>query len=239
MGFVMNHLGPALDQASLDTKIWILDHNYNLWGRAVDELSNEGVYKYVDGVAWHSYAGSPDAMTRVHNMFPEKHMYFTEGGIPAHLFSPVKRGFAYHPYGTNWAACSSAFANILRNWARCICVWNLLLDQDGRPDLANPPRARRPGGLLCINTKSQQITHSGAYYALTHYSKAVQRGARIFASSGDIPDIDHIAAQNPDGSRVLVVTNRSKADEQRVQFILGPRELTLALSPDSITSLVW
>jgi glucosylceramidase len=239
MGFVMNHLGPAFEQASLDTKIWILDHNYNLWGRAVDELSNEGVYKYVDGVAWHSYAGSPDAMTRVHNMFPEKHMYFTEGGIPAHLFSAVKHEFHFHPYGTDWADCSSAFADILRNWARCICVWNLVLDQDGRPDITNPPRARRPGGFLCINTQSQEITRSGAYYALAHYSKAIQRGAHILASSGNIPGVDHVAAQNPDGSRVLVVTNRSKADEQRAQYILGPRALTLALPPDSITSLVW
>ena len=30
--FVKGHLGPALERASLDTKVWILDHNYNLWG---------------------------------------------------------------------------------------------------------------------------------------------------------------------------------------------------------------
>ena len=30
MQFVTGHLGPALQRASLDTKIWILDHNYNL-----------------------------------------------------------------------------------------------------------------------------------------------------------------------------------------------------------------
>ena len=27
--------------------------------------------------------GTPDAMTRVREMFPDKHMYFTEGGPPA------------------------------------------------------------------------------------------------------------------------------------------------------------
>ena len=35
MGFVKDHLGPVLQQNGLSTKIWILDHNYNLWGRAV------------------------------------------------------------------------------------------------------------------------------------------------------------------------------------------------------------
>ena len=37
IGFVKDHLGPALQRSGLATKIWILDHNYNLWGRAICE----------------------------------------------------------------------------------------------------------------------------------------------------------------------------------------------------------
>ena len=40
MGFVKNHLGPVLQKNGLSTKIWILDHNYNLWGRAICELDD-------------------------------------------------------------------------------------------------------------------------------------------------------------------------------------------------------
>ncbi len=238
IGFVVNHLGPALEQASLNTKIWILDHNYDLWGRVVDELSNSRLYKYVDGVAWHSYAGTPDAMSRTHDMFPEKHMYFTEGGPPAHLFDPAQQQqFTRAPYGTDWARWSSAFTNMLRNWARMICVWNLLLDENGRPDLTNPPRPMRQGGLVSVNSKTQQLTYSGNYFAFQHYSKLIQRGARIFASSGNLPGIDHVAARNPDGSSVLVVTNSGV--EQQVQCTLGTRALQLVLPADSITSVVW
>ena len=239
MGFVRDHLGPALQQASLDTKIWILDHNYNLWGRVLDELSNQGVNKYVDGVAWHSYAGSPDAMSWVHDMFPDKHMYFTEGGPAAHLDEPRTGQMTFPPYGTGWARWSSAFTDMLRNWARCICVWNLLLDENSRPDITNPPRPNRPGGLVCINSKSGQLSYSGNYYAFAHYSRLIQRGARIFASSGDLPGIDHVAAENADGSRVLVMTNRNTGDEQHVQCKFGSRALNLVLPPDSITSLAW
>src|SRR5205807_1117157 len=32
MAFVKNHLGPLLEKENPSTKIWILDHNYNLWG---------------------------------------------------------------------------------------------------------------------------------------------------------------------------------------------------------------
>jgi len=239
MQFVTDHLGPALKEASPDTKIWILDHNYNLWGRAVDELSDPELSKWVDGVAWHSYAGTPDAMSRVHDLFPQTHMYFTEGGPTRPTFASPEQYWAHlPPYGTDWSRCSSAYADMLRNWARCICVWNLLLDENGRPDISIPPRPQRPGGLVSMNTKSQQITRSGSYYAFAHYSKTMKRGAHIFASTGELPGIAHVAAQNADGSRVLVLTNED-AVERRVRCTLAAQALNLVLPPDSITSLVW
>lgn len=238
MVFVAFHLGPSLEKAGLDTKIWILDHNYDLWGRAVDELSKPEVAKYVDGVAWHSYAGEPDAMTRVHDMFPDKHMYFTEGGPPGHFFGPAGAEQRHeYVYGSDWTRWSQSFTDMLRNWSRCICVWNLLLDENGRPDITQPPRPMRKGGLVSLDSKTQQLTYSGNYYAFPHYSKLIKRGARIFASSGDLPGIDHVAARNPDGSSVLVVTNSSV--EQQVQCTLGIHALKLVLPADSITSFAW
>jgi glucosylceramidase len=160
--FVASHLGPGLEAASLETKIWVLDHNYDLWGQVADELGNSQAAKYVDGVAWHSYAGTPDAMTRIHEMFPDKHMYFTEGEPPAHLFGPSEEQHPeqprrYPPYGTDWTRWSSSFTGMLRNWARCICVWNLLLDENGRPDITNPPRPMHRGGLVSIDSKTQAL----------------------------------------------------------------------------------
>jgi glucosylceramidase len=243
--FVGLFLGPALEKASLDTKIWIIDHNYDLWGRAVCELSNPKVAKYVDGVAWHSYSGDPDAMTRVHDMFPDKHMYFTEGGPPAHLFGPAEQRppeqqhrRVFREYGTDFARWSVSFTDMLRNWARCITVWNLLLDENGRPDLTNPPRPMRRAGLISVDNKTKELTYSGNYYAFPHYSKLIRRGARVFASSGDLPGVAHVAAENPDKSRVMVLTNSNTAAQQ-VQCRLGAHTLKVVLPPDSITSLVW
>src|SRR5216683_2701001 len=44
-------LGPLLEASG--TKIWTLDHNYNLFGRALDQLSRPRFKKYVNTVAWH------------------------------------------------------------------------------------------------------------------------------------------------------------------------------------------
>ncbi len=77
--FVGRYLGPALQAANLPTKIWLLDHNWNLWGRVYNTLEDPEVFKYVEGIAWHPYVGSPTAMTRIHDAYPTKNQYWTEG----------------------------------------------------------------------------------------------------------------------------------------------------------------
>src|SRR2546423_1071438 len=71
----------AIEKAGLDTKIWLLDHNFNLWGRVFNTLEDPNVFKYADGVAWHPYVGAPEAMTRIHDAYPTKSAYWTEGGF--------------------------------------------------------------------------------------------------------------------------------------------------------------
>ena len=223
MEFVKSALGPALQRASLDTKIWILDHNYNLWGRAFDELSDPEVYKYVDGVAWHGYYGTPDAMTRIHDAFPYKHCYWTEGGPD--LTSP--------DYSTDWVKWSQNFSAVLSNWARCIVGWNLVLDEHGRPNIGPFSCA----GLVTLDSKTHKITQSGQYWALAHYSKHLQRGARVIASEGELPGVTHIAFENPDGSRVLIITNQAKARQVRCE--LNHAALNVSIDANSVTTLHW
>ncbi len=223
MNFVKGYLGPALQRASPDTKIWILDHNYNLWGRVLDELADADVNKYVDGIAWHGYYGTPDAMTRVHEAYPEKHCYWTEGGPD--ITSP--------DYATDWAKWSQIFSGALKNWAQCLVGWNLLLDEKGSPNIG----PFHCGGLVTVDSATHKITRSGQYWAFAHYSKMIQRGARVIASQGELAGIDHVGFANPDGSRVLVVTNQGA--EQPVQCQAGTQALNLTLEQDSVTTLRW
>jgi glucosylceramidase len=221
--FVKKHLGPALEQASLDTKIWILDHNYDLWGRVMDEFSDPEFSKYVDGVAWHAYGGTPEAMTRVHDAYPSKNSYWTEGGPD----------FSSPDYATDWAKWSHTFTGILRNWARCIVGWNLLLDEKGQPNIG----PFLCGGVVTVNSRTHEITRSGQYWAFAHYSKFVQRGARVISSDSKLEEIDHVAFENPDGTHVLVVTNQGAAQQVPCQW--GTQALELSVDSGSVTSLHW
>jgi glucosylceramidase len=221
--FIKTFLGPALEHASLDTKIWILDHNYDLWGRALDELSVPGLNNYVDGVAWHAYMGSADAMTRVHEAFPDKNAYWTEGGPD----------YTSPDYTTDWSTWSHTFTGVLRNWGRCLVGWNLALDEQGKPNVG----PFSCGGVVTIDSRTQRITRSGQYWAFAHYSKAIRRNARVLASHGQPAGVEHVALENPDGSRVLVITNRGEA--RAVDCGLDSSTLQIQMPRDSVVTLVW
>ena len=221
--FIKTFLGPALEHASLDTKIWILDHNYDLWGRALDELGVPGLNNYVDGVAWHAYMGSADAMTRVHEAFPDKNAYWTEGGPD----------YTSPDYTTDWSTWSHTFTGVLRNWGRCLVGWNLALDEQGKPNVG----PFSCGGVVTIDSRTQRITRSGQYWAFAHYSKAIRRNARVLASHGQPAGVEHVALENPDGSRVLVITNRGEA--RAVDCGLDSSTLQIQMPRDSVVTLVW
>ncbi|HEX3683329.1 MAG TPA: glycoside hydrolase family 30 beta sandwich domain-containing protein [Bryobacteraceae bacterium] len=222
-GFVAEHLGRALADAQLKTKIWIIDHNYNLWGRAIAELDDPEVNRYVDGVAWHGYLGQPSAMTRVHDAHPEKHMYWTEGG-PS-IKSPA--------YATDWAEWGTTFAGILRNWSRCIVSWNLALDENGSPNIG----PFDCGGVVTVHSKTKQIAQSGQYWAFAHYSRAARPGAMRMASSGHVEEVSHVAFANPDGTKALVVTNRGQ--EKQILVRMSGHETAVTLPHDSLSTLTW
>jgi glucosylceramidase len=226
--FVREHLGPALRKAGLPTKIWVLDHNYSLWGRAIDELSDTGAYEFIDGIAWHGYVGEPSAMTRVHDAFPAKSEYWTEGGPD--INQP--------DYQTDWTKWADQFNGILNNWARSITAWNVALDEKGKPNVG----PFSCGGVITVDNATHKITQSGQYWAFAHYSKHVKRGAKVFATDGigqmgTGGAVSHTGFRNPDGSFAVVIANTGS--ERRVQLVKGSHTLDVQLPADSVQTLQW
>ncbi|HKC13474.1 MAG TPA: glycoside hydrolase family 30 beta sandwich domain-containing protein [Vicinamibacteria bacterium] len=222
--FVGKCLGPALERAGIASKIWLIDHNYNLWGRAVAELDDPTVRRYSNAVAWHGYLGEPEWMKKVLTAHPEVEMYWTEGGPD----------YTDAGYLTDWAKWSRTFAGILRNGARCIMGWNIALDETGKPKVG----PFDCGGLVTVQSKTKEVTRSGQYWAFAHYSRSMARGAVVVASHGGPEAVAHVAARNPDGGYALVLTNAAAA-AQRIELRLGPLATEVSLLGDSVTTLKW
>jgi glucosylceramidase len=247
--FVGKYLGPLLRQAGMGTKIWVLDHNFNLWGRAIGELSDARAYEFIDGIAWHGYAGEPASMTPVHDAFPLKNAYFTEGGPQRERRA---EGAPFADPMTAWARWAEWANSVIRNWSRSITVWNLALDENGTPYIGRReegdivPGAPTTGrGLITIDSKTHEVSRSGRFWALAHYTKHVRRGAKVFRTDGvgesggqtAAAAVSHVGFRNPDGSSVVVLANRG--GERGVQLVLGTRSLSLELPADSVHTLQW
>jgi len=243
-------LGPLLEASG--TKIWMLDHNYNLWGRVLDQLSNPRFKKYVNTVAWHGYLGAPEMMRNVTERFPDVEMHWTEGGDD----------YKFPDYWTSWCKWGATFSGILANGPQSITTWNLALDERGRPNIG----PFDCGGLVQIHSVTKEIRQAGLYWALAQYARAIRRGGVIVAShdaNGDAPAVNgvlfvppgplvagtgipysaatsrvfHTAAKNPDGSLVLVLTN--PGDAREVTVACSGQTAKVALTADSITTLRW
>lgn len=216
-------LGPALRENGLTTQIWILDHNYNLWGRAVCEIDNPAVREYSNAVAWHGYVGGAEMMTKFKEFHPDTSMHWTEGGPD----------YTSPDYLTDWAHWGNIFSEVLRNGCESITAWNLALDEQGRPNIGPFPC----GGIVTINSQSKEITRSGQYWAFAQFARFMKRGAKRVATQSSTPDLGHVAVQNPDGRSVLILSNRGQAQTASVQ--MGASLAEVALQENSVTTLVW
>jgi glucosylceramidase len=80
--FVKNNLVPAFKAASLNTKIYLFDHNYNY-----DNMGDQNDYpvkiydagiddELVAGAAYHNYGGNKDELLDIHAKYPERGLIY-------------------------------------------------------------------------------------------------------------------------------------------------------------------
>jgi glucosylceramidase len=220
--FVRDHLGPSLRAQHLETQIWLLDHNYNYYQRVASQLEDQQLARYVDGVAWHGYTGTPDQMSLLHRKKPNIPFHWTEGGP-----------FIDDPnYARDWARWGGIFTDALENWCRCAITWNLMLDPKGRPNVG----PYTCGGLVTLNDDGS-ILKSGQCHALRHFSRHLRRDAVRIASGSDASGLRHLAVRNPDGRFAVVLTNPGEAMDLRI--VHAGQQVSLSLPRDAVATLAW
>ena len=221
--FISKHLGPALEAAGLPTKIWLLDHNYNLWGRVICSLDDSGVRKYCNSIAWHGYVGTSEMMQKVREVHPNAEMHWTEGGPD----------YTSDNYAIDWVTWAQTFIGVLKNGCTSITGWNLALDERGRPNIG----PFSCGGLVTIQSRTKKITRSGQYHAFAHFSRSMQRGSQVFASTGGSMNLTHVACENRDGRKVLVIANQGPTTP--VNMRISGMSAQFTLDHDSVTTAIW
>ncbi len=201
--FVKEFLGPTLEKEGLGhVQIFIWDHNKEeMYQRVKATFAVEGCSDFVAGIAMHWYTGDHfDAIKATKKAFPEKKVFFTEGCVEYSRFegaSDLENAEMYaHDMLGDLKAGGNAFID-----------WNMLLDVKGGPNHV---------GNLCaapiMEDGTGGIEKRLSYYYIGHFSKFIQKGAKQCMTSVYTDKVETVAFVNLDGSKVVVVLNKSDED---------------------------
>jgi glucosylceramidase len=223
--FIKNNLGPAFKKAGIKTKIVLYDHNLDHPLYPLSILRDPEAAKYIDGTGFHLYGGAVDAMTQVHNEFPNKNLYFTEQSVTEHSGSP----------DINLSKpVARVIIGVSRNWSKNILLWNLAADPQ------NGPHTNDGGCTGCVGAitiDGDNVTRQVAFYTLAHASKFVRPGS-VRIGSNDLEQLPNVAFKTPKGEKVLIVSNISGAPQTFSVRDHG-KSFTTSLNAGSVATYVW
>jgi glucosylceramidase len=223
--FIKDHLGPAFRKNNIKTKIIVYDHNADRPDYPVLIYKDPHASRYVDGSGFHLYNGRIEALTDVHNLYPDKNIYFTEQMVvedpeeaTINISSPISR----------------LIIGATRNWSRNVLEWNLAADPE------NKPYTDRGGCSMCqgaVTIDNNKVTRNIAYYSVAHASKFVRPGS-VRIASNETDSLSNVAFKTPEGKYVLIVSNNSKT-EQRFNIKFRGKTAAAKLDGKDVATYVW
>ncbi len=230
--FVKNFLGPAFKQGGIKTKIIIYDHNCDKPEYPISILDDPDARKYIDGSAFHFYAGEIEAMSKVHEAYPDKSLYFTEQwvGAPGDFSKDIPNHI------------QNLIIGATRNWSRNVIEWNLAADPH------NNPHTDRGGCDRCLGAVTidgDKVTRNPAYYIVAHAAKFVRPGSVRIGSEAARTDktsandlLPNVAFKTPAGKTVLIVLNTA-ATSQTFTIDDGKGKSKQTLNAGAVATYVW
>ncbi|WP_430390698.1 glycoside hydrolase family 30 protein [Dyella sp. 20L07] len=224
---VGQYLGPKLAGRKSKTRILEWDHNWSHPEQPLSVLADPDASRYIDGVAWHCYDGSPYAQSRVHRAYPQKDVFITEcsGGDWA---SSVNGELL-------WFSRNLLIAGI-RQWASGVVYWNLALDENHGPHFGGCDACK---GVVTIDSSTGAVSRNDEYYALAHFSKFVLPGAVRVSSTATDKGLDNVAFQNASDESIVLVMVNSNTNARDVTVAEGHARFQYTMPPQSVATFVW
>lgn len=222
LDFIKNYLGPAFEAANITTKIIVYDHNCDVPSYPLTILADADARKYIDGSAFHLYAGDISALSQVHNAYPSKNAYFTEQWVGGP--SNFSGDFSWH--------VKNLIIGATRNWSKNVIEWNLASDPFYHPHTDG-------GCSSCLGalTVQSSVTRNVGYYIIAHASKFVSPGS-VRIASNLIANLPNVAFKTPDGKKVLIVFNES-ASLRTFTIKFNGKTVSPTLSGGAAGTYVW
>lgn len=221
--FVKHHLGPLFRQENIKTKIVVWDHNCDNPDYPINVLNDIDANQYIDGSAFHLYAGDISALSKVHTLHPNKNLYFTE------QWTSAKGAFA----GDLQWHIKNVIIGSVRNWSKVALEWNLANDASFQPH--TPGGCTECKGALTISGSS--ITRNVSYYIIGHASKFVPTGSKRIQSITN-SNLPNVAFMTPAGKKVVIIEN-DKNVAVDINVKQSDKLATVSLAAGAVATIVW
>lgn len=230
LDFAANYLKTALRKRRIHgVKLLLWDHNKDdILGRVTRYMSSPDWDESIAGFAFHWYTGDHFAqLAAVREQNPNRDLIMTEGCTGFSLYEGKEAIFNAEFYAHQMIGNLNAGANAHVDW-------NMVLDQHGGPNhvgnFCDAP---------CIYHRDEKsMTHRLSYYYIYHFSHFVQPGAKRMLTSSYHHDLECVGFVNPDGTRVLILLNRS---DRSIAYRLMEDEhrYKADVAAHSIVTLLW
>jgi glucosylceramidase len=233
--FLKNNLGPTMVAAGYgDKKIVVWDHNRDLISHRANTIFNDpDAAKYAWGTGFHWYetwtGGNPkyDNLKLIKEAYPDKQLLFTEG---------CQEGFdaAHYERWSNAERYGNSMINDFNSGTVGWTDWNILLDETGGPNHVQN---------LCFapvhaDTQSDSLIFTPTYYYIGHFSRFIEPGALRVSTSASRSTIESTTFQNPDGSLVTVVMNRTDK-ALNYTLVIDGQEARTSIPAHAMQTLVY
>ncbi|MGB0522264.1 MAG: glycoside hydrolase family 30 protein [Flammeovirgaceae bacterium] len=256
--FVQNYLGPKLEaDGKGQVKILGYDQNREHLKEWVDEMyKNDSTSKYYAGTAIHWYASTyevfPEELQYAHQKAPNKHLIQSEACVDAEV--PKWKDDAWYwskeatDWGWDWAPedqkkyhpkyvpvyrYARDIIGCLNNWVDGWVDWNMVLDKQGGPNWFKNWCV----APVIVDPEADEVYFTPLYYTLSHFSRYIRPAAKRIGFEVSDSSLLVTAAQNTDGSIVVVVFNPS-TEAKHFSLHLGERTKLLSIHQQAIQTLV-
>jgi glucosylceramidase len=256
--FVVDHLGPRLRADHADVKILGYDQNRGeeLKHWADEMYRDEKSKSYYDGMAIHWYASTydhfPASLQYAHEKAPDKYLIQSEACVDAEVPKWQDDDWYWSKEATDWGWDWATEENkhlhpkyvpvyryardiigCLNNWVDGWVDWNMVLDRQGGPNWFENWCV----APVIVDPEQDEVYFTPIYYALSHFSRFIRPGAHRIDFENTDKDLLVSAAENPDGSKVVVVLNQGN-ETRDFKIVLGDRSKKISINGRAIQTIV-
>lgn len=243
-----NYVGPLFQKEDIKTKIQLSEAPSH--GKALKNyptvLDDPEARKYVSSVPYHGYGWMKDRkryadIAAIHKRYPLLPLWMTEVCHAYVVGTPKSMPIPRYDFedGDFWG---NMIMSDLEAGATGWTYWNMILDQNGGPWMVSQIHRNRDHNVqhpvVIINRRSGEVTYTGLYYYLAHFSKFVRPGSLRVETAGTYQGVRCMAFKKPDEGFAAELIN-SRNSDVKVQLDSRGQSLHLTLPAVSITTCLW